>query len=352
MNKVNQALTTCRRPPSKGALCILATKNLRIMKITAIYLLLTVCLHAGVDAHSQVVTINAKNEPLAKILTEIQRQTGVGFVYKWEVLPKIDIKEKVTDENSKAIIGATVSVRGGVKPTATDEDGEFLLLGVEDTDQLEQKVANSIIDKLEGFTNGLVFNKEPSTDQNQLRIRAESILFVYAESLIIVDSFPCDGGITEINPNDVERVTILKDVAAASIWGARAGNGVIVITTKRGRINQPLKLELNSNSTIGERPDLLYGVSNRQGAYPYMRIVNDNGNQLSMPIHHTVWEDTIANHDFLNWKYYPLQDYAYKERYYISRSGREDGSNIFGVKINPYDGAATVNRLHIYYTSL
>jgi len=54
-----------------------------------------------------------------------------------------------------------------------------------------------------------------------------------------------------INPNDVENVTMLKDAAAASIWGTRAGNGVIVITTKRGKYNQPVQVSLNTNVNIG-----------------------------------------------------------------------------------------------------
>lgn len=50
--------------------------------------------------------------------------------------------------------------------------------------------------------------------------------------LIVVDNFPYEGDISNINPNMVESITVLKDASAASIWGARAANGVIVITTK------------------------------------------------------------------------------------------------------------------------
>src|SRR5690606_8873928 len=61
-----------------------------------------------------------------------------------------------------------------------------------------------------------------------------------------------------INPNIVENITILKDASASSIWGARAANGVIVITTKSGRFNQPITLSFNSTITIGIKPDLGY----------------------------------------------------------------------------------------------
>lgn len=50
-----------------------------------------------------------------------------------------------------------------------------------------------------------------------------------------MDGFPIQGDFSSINPNDVESVTVLKDAAAASIWGARSANGVIVVTTKKGK---------------------------------------------------------------------------------------------------------------------
>src|SRR5690606_27951561 len=62
-----------------------------------------------------------------------------------------------------------------------------------------------------------------------------------------------------INPNDIESVSVLKDAAAASIWGARAANGVIVITTKKGKTTKP-RIELNTNVTLQAKPDV-YNVS-------------------------------------------------------------------------------------------
>ncbi|MCH5719938.1 TonB-dependent receptor plug domain-containing protein [Niabella hibiscisoli] len=73
--------------------------------------------------------------------------------------------------------------------------------------------------------------------------------------LIILDDFPYEGDINNINPDEVESISILKDAAAASIWGARAGNGVIVITTKKGKLNQPLKVSFNSNVLVTEKQD-------------------------------------------------------------------------------------------------
>src|SRR6185369_565086 len=91
-----------------------------------------------------------------------------------------------------------------------------------------------------------------------ISIRGVSTLLSNNQPLIIVDNFPYDGNIANINPNDIESITVLKDAAAASIWGAFSGNGVIVITTKKGRVNQKLSVDVNANVTIGKKPDLFY----------------------------------------------------------------------------------------------
>lgn len=122
---------------------------------------------------------------------------------------------------------------------------------------LNRSVSTDILSRLENVSSGLLFDKR-FNGQPDLSIRGQSTILSDAAPLIVVDNFPYEGDINQINPNDIENVTILKDAAAASIWGARAGNGVIVITTKHGRLEQPLKVELNSNLTIGEKPDLYY----------------------------------------------------------------------------------------------
>ena len=124
----------------------------------------------------------------------------------------------------------------------------------------EARVATDVLSKLEGITSGLVFNTTGITGRNtpKLSIRGRSTIYANDDPLIVVDNFPYDGDLANINPNDVENVTVLKDAAAASIWGVQAGNGVIVITTKKGRNNTPLSIRVNSNITIGDKPNLSY----------------------------------------------------------------------------------------------
>lgn len=121
-----------------------------------------------------------------------------------------------------------------------------------------EQVGTNITDRLESIANAVYFDKKTTAGTNKITIRGLSTIQGARAPLIVLDDFPFEGDINSINPNDVESITILKDAAASSIWGTRAGNGVIVITTKKARLNQPLKVELTGNITIGNKPNLFY----------------------------------------------------------------------------------------------
>ncbi|MDE1191488.1 MAG: SusC/RagA family TonB-linked outer membrane protein [Arachidicoccus sp.] len=146
--------------------------------------------------------------------------------------------------------------------------GSFIIL---DSSIINREVSTDILSRLNGMVSGLKYNSDavnpnymasvnPLLRQTGLEIRGPSTfnISVNANPLIVVDNFPYDGDMSNINPNDVESITVLKDAAAASIWGARAGNGVIVITTKKGRKKQPLNISLNTNVTVTNKPNLYY----------------------------------------------------------------------------------------------
>ncbi|RIW13105.1 SusC/RagA family TonB-linked outer membrane protein [Algoriphagus lacus] len=133
--------------------------------------------------------------------------------------------------------------------------GSFVLL---DSQLVQRRVGPGILERLEDVTPGLIFNKGPQAANDPISIRGRGTIFSNTAPLIIVDNFPYDGPIENINPNDVVSISVLKDAAAASIWGARAGNGVIVISTQRARMKQPLSVSFNSNFTFTEPRDLFY----------------------------------------------------------------------------------------------
>lgn len=126
---------------------------------------------------------------------------------------------------------------------------------------INRRVSTNLIDRLEGIASGLMFpikNLPAGSNESLFTIRGRSTIFANTQPLIILDNFPYDGDISNINPNDIEDITILKDAAAASIWGVRSGNGVIVIRTKKGSSDQPLKVEVNSNVSVATKPDVFY----------------------------------------------------------------------------------------------
>jgi len=101
-----------------------------------------------------------------------------------------------------------------------------------------------------------------------IRIRGGSSLAASNDPLYVVDGVPLDDGgiagmrspLNSINPNDIESITVLKDASAAAIYGSRASNGVIIITTKRGEAGQPLQIEYSgrySYQTNTDRIDVL-----------------------------------------------------------------------------------------------
>ncbi|RYE52745.1 MAG: hypothetical protein EOP48_15840, partial [Sphingobacteriales bacterium] len=132
--------------------------------------------------------------------------------------------------------------------------GSFVLL---DSTLLNRKVGTNIIDRLEGATNSLFIDKRSGS--NTLNVRGmNSLNETSLGALVVVDNFPYAGNISDINPEDVETITVLKDAAATSIWGARAGNGVIVITLKKGKYGQAFKVNAHITSNFIEAPNFAY----------------------------------------------------------------------------------------------
>ena len=264
----------------------------------------------------------------------------------------IDIRGMVTDESGKPVVGASVVVKGTNKGTTTNNDGEFFLVGVDDkailvisainieireievngrkelslvaklkVSKLEdveitavntgyqlipkeratgsfsyidnklfnQQVTPDITSRLEAVANGLYFDR--STSSPGLRVRGLSTINGPKSPLIIIDNFPFEGDINNLNPNDIENITLLKDAAASSIWGTKAGNGVIVITTKKSKLNQAIQTEINVNTTIIRKPNLNYFKQASSSDYIDAEIFlfskgfrfSDTGNALRPP---------------------------------------------------------------------
>lgn len=136
--------------------------------------------------------------------------------------------------------------------------GSFTLI---DNKLFNEQVGVNVFERLKYVSNGVTYfpNSLRSTTDDQLLVRGLSTLTMSIQKpLIIVDNFEYQGDFNNINPNDVESITFLKDAAAGSIWGAKAANGVVVITTKKSKYNQRVRVDMTTNLTIVDKPDLFY----------------------------------------------------------------------------------------------
>ncbi len=125
-------------------------------------------------------------------------------------------------------------------------------------DLLNTTNGSNILGRLDGVASGVMFDvKFSSSAQRRLKfnVRGLSSINGSVDPLIVVDDFPYEGNINNIDPNDVESITILKDAAATSIWGARAGNGVVVITTKKGKISAKNNISIRNTLVFSEKSD-------------------------------------------------------------------------------------------------
>ncbi|WP_341837192.1 SusC/RagA family TonB-linked outer membrane protein [Chitinophaga pollutisoli] len=113
------------------------------------------------------------------------------------------------------------------------------------------RMQTSLLDRLEGTVPGLFMQN------GNVNIRGLATLRAEQRPLYVVDGFPYEGDLNYLNPADVVNVTVMKDAAAASIYGTRAANGVISITTRTG---SPRKLTVNFSSTlfVTPKPDASY----------------------------------------------------------------------------------------------
>ncbi len=108
-------------------------------------------------------------------------------------------------------------------------------------DKVETQQSVSLGDYLRGSIAGLNIQRSASTSgQTKMEIRGQTSLSASSAPLIIVDGMIYNGSINDINPNDVESVSVLKDASSAAVYGASAASGVINITTKQGKGDKPV----------------------------------------------------------------------------------------------------------------
>lgn len=247
---------------------------------------------------------------------------------------KKTITGKVTNKGGQPLQGASVGIKGTKVGTTTDEEGRYSLT-VEDnvkvlvfsmvgynSKEINIKDAGTINIVLEEKTGDMdevivvaygttkkstftgsaatigedVFKNRPITEASQaltgtvpglqvgtsngqpgseptLRIRGIGSFNAGNDPLIVLDGMPYDNAFSSINPNDIESITVLKDASSAALYGARGANGVLLITTKKGKTDKP-KVVASYN----------YGLTSRQSA-DYKRMGDKDYMELYWETH-------------------------------------------------------------------
>jgi TonB-dependent SusC/RagA subfamily outer membrane receptor len=142
-------------------------------------------------------------------------------------------------------------------------------VGVVDNTKFTNKPVTQMSQALQGGTTGILVQQasgQPGSDNSTIKIRGMASL-VGTNPLVLVDGFEFD--LNKLDPATVESVTILKDAAAASIYGAKAGGGVILITTRRGIAGA---VKVNYNGYAGFQNPLY--IPDMADSWEYMEYVN------------------------------------------------------------------------------
>ncbi|WP_235972674.1 SusC/RagA family TonB-linked outer membrane protein [Pedobacter ghigonis] len=180
----------------------------------------------------------------------------IGYLSKTQRIDRTAALKVVTVRlNANASLLAEVVVNGFQSLPLERNAGAFAVV---DKKKLNEQINSNILEALEGRVAGLAYDKNPfgiGADKQVIRGRGTfsiNTTGVRTDPLIVIDGLPSETALEDINPYDIESVTVLKDAAASSIYGSRSANGVIVLTTKKG--NGPVQISLNTDFFIDTKP--------------------------------------------------------------------------------------------------
>jgi TonB-linked SusC/RagA family outer membrane protein len=206
----------------------------------------------------------------------------------------VELQEVMTDLDEVIVVGYGVQKKSVVTAAISSVDSE----------DLDKTKPSRIEDVLKGKVSGVQITQSSGQPGSDSKVRIRGIGTINnSEPLYIVDGMAVGGGISYLNPSDIESVEILKDAASAAVYGARAANGVILITTKQG-----------SKGAANVNYDFSYGWQNPWkkksvlDATEYMVIMNEallnDGNaprytqeQIANAGEGTDWQDETFNYN-------------------------------------------------------
>ena len=278
--------------------------------------------------------------------------------------------------------------------TKSSFTGSASMIGAE---TIESRVSTDVTAALAGTTPGVQIissSGDPAAGGGTVRIRGIGSMSASNAPLYIVDGMPYDGSIADINPADVESMSILKDASASAIYGARGANGVVLITTKRASRSSDSKIRFDakwgSNSRLIPQYDVIndpaqyyethyrmmynsqvYAGKSPSEAYAYAdaNLFNHNNGGLGYQVYTIPDGQKFIGEDFkLNpsavlgysdGEYYYIPDDWYgltfsdsfRQEYNLSVSGAKDKLNYYGSIGYLNDGGIVSNSDYQRYTA-
>ena len=170
----------------------------------------------------------------------------IGYVDKAEAVGKRTVVNVTLEEDSKmlddvVVIGYGTQAKSHLTGSISKLEGEKLI----------NVPVSDVTTALQGAMTGLTVSNETSEVgvTPSIRVRGTGSISADSEPLVIIDGFPVSGGLSSINAADVKSIEILKDASATAIYGSRGANGVILITTKKGKSGKP-RINVNANFTV------------------------------------------------------------------------------------------------------
>ncbi|GHV00169.1 SusC/RagA family TonB-linked outer membrane protein [Bacteroidia bacterium] len=180
-------------------------------------------------------------------------------------------------------------------------------------------VGSSIEQSIAGLAPGVRIQTSDATPGGDIDIEVRGVGTVNAgaQPLFVVDGVPYDGGLSSINPDDVESIQILKDAASTAVYGSRGANGVFIITTKKGKAGTPV-VSVNTTTTIAQAarkfqvmstPQLLEWLNDKSVSDRYRYTTNQSQDYYPFDAGlNTDWQDAVFHN-------------AVQQKYNISVSG-------------------------------
>ncbi len=197
--------------------------------------------------------------------------SSMGYVPQTVVVgdnPVIDIllKEDTTELEAVVMIGYGTQKKADLTGSVS----------IVDVDELKKTSNSNISTMLQGKVAGVqvTTDGQPGADPT-VRIRGIGS-FNDTSPLYVIDGVPMGTSIRDFSSNDIETIQVLKDASAAAIYGSRAANGVIIITTKHGKKDQPMRVDYNGYFGVDYIPSSVYNVMNATQYSNYLAQACEN----------------------------------------------------------------------------